>query len=242
MPAGDRRPVLDRVEFFDDRARDFPVSALLATQPVPRRQQLWQTRPTPLDQGREGACVGFAYAGELAAQPWIYSVDETFALDLYRRARDEDKAMGHAFAAGATLTAGARVCQRLGWIGEYRWAFGVDEVVDALISQGPVVLGIPWLEGMYETGAGGLVSVTGRRVGGHAILAHGYVPRHPTLGGEMVAWTNSWGSGYGLKGVGYIRVEDLGRLLSQNGEACVPTDRPAPGSEAGPVGGSSVSV
>lgn len=223
-----RRPVLDRVEYFDDRSRAFPIGPLLAAAPVPRRQQVWSPRSTPLDQGREGACVGFAFAGELAALPWAYQVDNSFAFTLYQQARREDEAMGNRWPAGASLLAGAKAAQKRGLIGQYRWAFGVEELVDTLIVHGPAVLGIPWTEDMYRTDRHGVVRTTGRRVGGHAIMANGYVPRHPVLGGEAIMWTNSWGRLYGLGGVGYIRLDDLARLLAQGGEVCVPTDMPLP--------------
>jgi hypothetical protein len=225
----DNSPILDRVEHFDDRSRNYAISDLLAPAPVERRQQIWTPRASPLDQGREGACVGFAFSGELAALPWKYEVDNAFAITLYQQAREQDRAMGNNWAAGASLLAGAKACQSRGLIGEYRWAFGVDDVINTLISHGPVILGIPWLSDMYETSQYGLVKVSGQQVGGHAIMANGYLPAHPTLGGEVVMWTNSWGADYGLNGVGYIRPQNLALLLSRGGEACVPTDRPIPG-------------
>jgi len=105
----------------------------------------------------------------------------------------------------------------------YRWAFGINDVIDTLIVKGPVVLGINWHEDMYETQPDGLVTVGGRLVGGHAILAHGFWPGHPQHG-DVIVWTNSWGPSYGRNGTGYIRVADLDRLLQNNGEACVATD------------------
>lgn len=217
-------PILDRREYFDERSRDFPVAPLLAGH-ADRVKTVWEPRPAPLDQGSEGACVGFAWSHELAATPHRYEVDDSSAFALYRAARDYDAQMGNHWDEGASLLAGAKAAKAGGWLAEYRWAFGLEEVLDTLVQQGPVVLGIGWYEQMYSTDPSGLVVVDGDRVGGHAIMANGYWPDHPEFG-DVVIWTNSWGRDYGLEGCGFIRTADLDRLLRDNGEACIPLDVP----------------
>lgn len=216
-------PVLDRVPVFDQRSRDYPVRQLMREAPT-RRKRMWSTRAEPLDQGREGACVGFAWSGELAATPVRKTVDNASALALYHAAQTEDRAMGHNYTAGASVLAGAKACKAAGSISSYHWAFGINDVIDTLVAKGPVVLGINWHRSMYYTNPDGLVTVDGPVVGGHAILAVGYWPNHPEFGTDVVAWFNSWGPTYGRKGTGYIRVADLDMLLQANGEACIATD------------------
>jgi hypothetical protein len=131
--------------------------------------------------------------------------------------------MGNNFPDGASVLAGAKVAKATGMVSQYRWAFGIDDVVDTLIQRGPVVLGLNWYESMYETDRQGRVTVSGALVGGHCITAFGFHPKHPIFG-PCVRWMNSWGPSYGLGGVGYITVPDLTRLLKENGEACIPTD------------------
>lgn len=187
---------------------------------------MWTVLPEPLNQGDEGACVGFAWSHELAAAPVeVRPIDDAYAFRLYALAQAADRAMGNSWPEGASVLAGAKACAAEGLISEYRWAFSVAEVVDTILGHGPVILGIPWLSGMYDTGPGGLVQVTGSEVGGHAIMAMGYLPDYQGHG-EVIAWQNSWGPGYGLRGIGYIRLPDLAALLAQQGEACVPTDTP----------------
>lgn len=217
-------PVLDRREHFDEKSREYPINRLLSGT-APRRAKVWRPRWAPLDQGEEGACVGHAWSGNLAATPHRHRVDNTAAFALYRQAQSQDRAMGNDWPAGASILAGAKAAVADGKVASYRWAFGVDEVIDTLVQHGPVVLGIPWHDGMYRTADAGLVQVAGPVVGGHAIMANGYLPRHPRHG-EVVAWTNSWGLNYGLRGRGFIRVTDLDALLKARGEACIPTDRP----------------
>lgn len=192
---------------------------------MPRRKQLW-TIPNslPLDQGSEGACVGFGWSAELAVDPITFNVSKNFALNVYNGARAIDQAEGNYWPEGASVLAGAKYAKRQGWISEYRWAFGIDDVIDALVSKGPVVLGVNWYDGMYATESDGRVRINGPLVGGHCILATGYWPDHPVWGGNWIQWMNSWGRTYGKMGVGWIRDIDLQRLLEENGEACVAMD------------------
>ena len=215
----------------DERSLNYPVRALTAGRKRPS-QVWWGSPKEKLDQGREGACVGFAWTNELLALP-VRSVlpqpGNAFALNVYRSAQKIDQWEGEAYE-GTSVLAGAKVLQLGGWIQGYRWAFSVDEVLDALAFLGPVVVGVPWLEGMYRTSADGLVRVEGRKVGGHAILLTGFGWRRfgGRFGGErlfVVRWRNSWGGSYGVGGDGFVRVEDLGLLLRDVGEACVPVGR-----------------
>lgn len=228
-------PTLDRIASFDERSRDYGVRRLIPA-PVPRKKRVWTVRSTPLDQGAEGACVGFGWSGELAATPVIYDVDDRFAFNLYRAAQAEDRAMGNNWTDGASVLAGAKACAKAGYVKQYHWAFTTDEVIDALIRKGPLVLGINWYESMYETqawpGGAHVIDVHGRLAGGHCILANGYVPDYTGLG-EVVVLTNSWGPGWGnTTGSALLRRSDLTRLLNEQGEACVASDVPPR-----PVGG-----
>lgn len=156
---------------------------------------------------------------------------DLFARNLYRSAQKVDEWEGEAYS-GTSVLAGAKVAKLGGFISGYRWAFSVSDVLDGLAFVGPVVLGVPWLESMYVTGPGGLVSVSGSRVGGHAIVATGFgvkdfrvsglVGRRAVQREFVVRWRNSWGSRYGVKGDGFIRLDDLALLLKQGGEACIP--------------------
>jgi hypothetical protein len=218
--------ILDWRSHHDERSRNFPVTALLAA--TPRRRRLWYPPVERIDQGREGACVGFAWTIELLASPVRarlgYDANE-FALNVYRAAQRIDEWPGENYS-GTSVLAGAKIVQQLGLIESYHWAFGIDDVIDTLVSFGPVVLGIPWYESMYTTDANGLVTVSGRKVGGHAITVTGYTRRR--FNGvieDVVRWRNSWGATYGKRGDGYIRVDDLAKLLADDGEACVPVGR-----------------
>lgn len=213
-------PVLDRVPWLDPRSRGFPA-VTSEVRAKPPRSYRWGVRAAPvLDQGREGACVGFGWSAELAARPVeVSGVSDGFALSLYRDAQAVDRREGRHFPDGATVLAGAKACSQLGFIGGYRWAFGLDEVVLTLGYRGPVVLGIDWYESMYEP-AGDTITVGGRLAGGHCILARGV-----DVKGQRVLLRNSWGPGWGKHGDAWISMGDLDRLLRARGEACIPERR-----------------
>lgn len=225
---------LDWVSRHDERSRDYSIRNRLSSKRVPRRKVMWE-EGIVLDQGSEGACVGFGWMGELLAQPVApdqqpeVNFANRLAIKFYKEAKKVDQWAGEDYE-GTSVLAGAQVMKNLGFITEYNWCFGIDDVRDALIAKGPVVIGIPWYNGMYDTLPGGLVSVSGELTGGHCILLTGYDPAMSFNGKtyEVFRWRNSWGSDYGVDGSGFITYNDLKMLLAENAEACVPIGRVKP--------------
>jgi hypothetical protein len=218
---------------FDKRSKQFPVSAIL-----PREQELkftlWKNGPI-IDQGSEGACVGFGWTAETMAGPiQIKLTDITkegvphdptdFAHYVYKNAQKVDQWPGEDYS-GTSVLAGAKVLMGLGILHEYRWAFSVNDIVGALMSHGPVVLGVNWYQGMYRAPDGKL-QIFGSKVGGHCLLAIGYNPSSEKFDGkETIFLQNSWGKGWGIDGIAEMTLEDLNRLVNEGGEACVPLAR-----------------
>ena len=217
------RPVLDVHFHKDPQSRAFASRSLLPA--TARFKRVWTTRRIPLDQGREGACVGFSCAGELAAKPAAYDVTNETALKIYDAARAVDRSEGRNYDSGATVLAGMKACQRAKYFSKYVWCFGIDDTINWIVRRGPVVLGINWYEGMFEPNPEGLLRISGGIAGGHAILANGFWPAHPKFG-DVLVLTNSWGRDWGLNGRCYLPVEDATRLLSEDGEVAAPTDFP----------------
>ena len=190
---------------------------------------------TILDQGSEGACVGFAWTGELLAEPAAPKTQPSaeyankLASVFYHDAKKVDEWPGENYD-GTSVLAGAKVMHARGLIGEYRWCFSIKDVRNALIEEGPVVIGIPWFDGMYETDSNGVVQISGDLAGGHAIVLTGYDPQFKigNVTEEHFKWTNSWGDDYGIDGSGWISRRNLEFLLAQSGEACVPMQRQVP--------------
>jgi len=218
---------LDREIRFDERSRNYPISSILTSTKL--RNKTWKCEEN-LDQGSEGACVGFAWAHELNAVPYTIPVTNETARTVYYAAQQWDVWAGTSYD-GTSVIAGAKTINSLGFMGEYRWAFGIDDVVQTLSNHGPIVLGINWYEGMFNTDANGFIHPTGNVAGGHAILANGIQVREKNgwfwrmLPDPIIRLHNSWGTAWGVNGEAFIYASELAKLLNENGEACVPVER-----------------
>lgn len=232
--------VLDRYPEFDERSRLWRAVEGIATQTV--RSFTWWC-DICLDQGYEGACVGFSITHELAARPKIVLRDANFAHQLYYRAQQLDEWEGEDYD-GTSVLAGMKAVREIKnslgqpLISEYRWAFGLKDVAQVLSYKGPMVLGINWYEDMFYWDSNYFIKPTGDVAGGHAILCNGIkIIRKPGITAWPPNWLdvdldksyvrllNSWGLSYGLNGHVFVTLRDLGFLLSQQGEAAIPTIR-----------------
>lgn len=227
-----RDRVLDWGPNHDPKSLSFAIRPLLTVPPV-RRNKLWTPGPV-LDQGREGACVGFGWASEALSTPvavdlkrmkYVVPQDPNkFASGIYHDAKYIDEWAGEDYD-GTSVLAGAKIMKKYGLVKEYRWAFGINDVIDAILAKGPVVLGIYWYDSMYEA-PNGVVDVSGDIVGGHCILAVGFrLAKDSKLGVDSVILKNSWGYDWGNFGLAEISVDQLAALLKNDGEACIPSIR-----------------
>jgi hypothetical protein len=218
---------LDRQVNFDEKSRSFPIRELLSDGRMSNKH--WKCEKH-LDQGTEGACVGFAWTHELNAVPFRVRVITNTAKTIYYAAQQWDQWAGTEYD-GTSVIAGAKVVHSLGHMPEYRWAFGIEDVLRTLSEHGPIVLGINWYEGMFNTNAEGFIAPTGGVAGGHAILAKAVQFRKregfwwKDLPEPIITLHNSWNTSWGVNGDAYITASDLATLLSQQGEACVPVKR-----------------
>lgn len=239
MTIDNRQRILDWKPRYDERSRRYRSVAGIETRPM--RSYSWSCQAW-LDQGREGACVGFGWSHELCARPKVHMVDEAFATDVYNKAKQIDEWPGEEYD-GTSVLAGALVIyntlnsqgQRL--IGGYSWAFSVEELVRTIAYKGPVVLGINWYENMYDPDENGYIWAEGPLAGGHCLLANGF--RYRRLGGtgeytyanmdkklSRIRVHNSWGKGWGIDGEGFIDIENLEYLFNvEGGEGCLPVLR-----------------
>jgi papain like protease len=217
------RPIVDLQFYKDPRSRDYGTRSVVGH--TARFKRVWTTRREPLDQGNEGECVGFCNAGVLAAKPLAYAVQNSTGRKIFAAAKAFDESQGRYFSEGATMIAGLQVCRKANYYRTFGWNFGIDDTINWLVRRGPVALGINWYESMYETDSKGLIVVDGPIAGGHAILANGFWPNHPEFG-DVLVLTNSWGSGWGINGRGYLPVESAKRLLAEDGESAAIVEFP----------------
>lgn len=216
----DRR--LDRIVQFDERSRKFKIRTLIAERKL--RSYTWRLS-TILDQGSEGSCVGHGCGHELLARPAEASpqiVDHNYAKKkIYWEAQRNDEWNGGSYPGawphyeGTSVLAGVKVLQSLGWCDEYRWAFGLNEVLLGIGYSGPCILGIPWYSGMSDVDENGFIHATGSVQGGHCILAVAVNVKE-----KYVVLANSWGKKWGEAGFCKISFADLEKCLKNDGEAC----------------------
>ncbi len=240
-------PRLDRIALFDPASKGYPVRRLLAESALPTGLTYLTAPPRSftwgidivLDQGREGACVGFSFAHEAAARPDRRFVTTSDALAVYRRAQFLDPWPGEAYS-GTAVLAGAKASVEKGWLAEYRWAFTLEDIVRTLGYLGPVVFGMDWHQGDYQVNAAGFITGAGVVAGGHAILAVGvkivWKAGTPTTGRTFadvdldqsyVTLHNSWGPRFGAHGKAKMTLRELARRMDAGGECCVPVKRGA---------------
>ncbi len=228
-------PRLDRIEEFDEASRDYPICAVITQErPTTKLWTIPDGEPV-LDQGQEGACVGFGVTNELRFFPVpMTGLNEAFAREtIYWQAQRIDQWPGGSYPGatpvyeGTSVLAGIKVAAKLGFYGEYRWAFNEAEMALAVSQIGPAVIGVPWYRGMFKPDSRGYLRPTGPIAGGHCVLVCGITVTSVTGDGYYTIY-NSWGAGWGRNGTARIRRTDMARLLANRGECCLITQRTHP--------------
>lgn len=197
-----------------------PVEASLPT------KKLWTISSQHLDQGATGTCVGHGLRNFLRCAPIQTVAKSPSAYDIYRDAvlldvwtdndseatlPDGDPDMYY----GTSVRAGAKALASRGKLSSYAWAFSLKPALQWVLAKGPVVLGTNWYEGMFTPDANGLVTISGDVAGGHCYLWRGV----DTVTG-LARLTNSWGNEWARKGDFFLSLDDLDRLIAEDGEVC----------------------
>ncbi len=179
-------------------------------------------------------CVGFGVTHELMFYPVpVRRVDATFAREkIYWVAQEGDPWPGGSYPGaspayeGTSVLYGVKAAADLGYYKEYRWATSENELALGVGYLGPAIIGVDWYEGMFEPDSKGFIRPTGEKMGGHCCLIIGINIRS----GHYVI-RNSWGPTWGDNGNCKISREDMSKLIRDNGEACIISQRtiPAPG-------------
>ena len=192
---------------------------LTATALTDVTSRLWTLGNPVLDQGTEGACVGFGVTNTVSAHPVKLRLSHPLqtALGMYYGARRVDDFPGEAYS-GTSVTAGCKMAVEMGFASGYRWAMGVEALALAILNESPAVIGVPWTEGMFTPDNNGLIHATGAVQGGHCVCVRGF-NRHTNL----FRIRQSWGISHGLNGDVFLSYADMDTILQQNGECAVLT-------------------
>jgi hypothetical protein len=204
----------------------------------------WQRRAAIFDQGQLGSCTGNAAAGILATDsavgPGVTSVtvkgaarpvDESLAVDLYKVATTLDNVPGSypPDDTGSSGLGAAKALKAWGLAAGYTHAFSLTALKSAL-QTGPAMLGVVWLNSMFDPGADGTLPVDRKSglAGGHEIVCSGW-------DGGRFRLDNSWGASWGDRGSCWVAEADMQWLLSQQGDVTVPALVSAPQPAPTPV-------
>ncbi len=229
-----RRPPPDQ-----KHSEKYPLRRTTTVETAERTLKLpYHYRPK-YDQGKEGACVGFALS-------WAMSILNRQFYDafwLYRQAQRVDDWPGEDYS-GTSVRAGCDVLRDQGHrllhqhshehhperdhgIQRNEWATTVDSIRSCIASGVPVVMGVDWMTNFdapvkkgreYWIGEGDL----GRIRGGHAICAYAVSDKR-----QAVKLVNSWSTSYPLVWLGYDVLQRLLDGIAYPGEATVLVDRSA---------------
>lgn len=220
-------PRLGRIPFWDPRSNNYLLRQLPSYGAYKLRSYTWHIG-VQLDQGQEGACVGFSFGHELACTPVpVMGITNQFARErLYWTFQQNDDWPGGAYPGavpqyeGTTVHAGAMNLKSRGYYGEVRWADTEEEFAYAIGYYGPGVIGVNWYQGMMNIDTNGILQPTGSIAGGHAILVKGFSYKK-----GLYRLHNSWGSNWGINGDAYVTRDTMARLRSEQGEFCIPIRR-----------------
>lgn len=212
---------LDRIVRFDEQSRAFPMSEVLREVTYKPRSYTWNIYDV-LDQGEEGACVGFGCTHELMARPAVVlGLTNSDGFRYYNMAKTLDAWEGENYD-GTSVIAGAKAIRLAGFIKEFRWIFAdPDEVIKTLGYFGPIILGVYWHQNMFDTNEEGMIYPTGPIIGGHCIIANGIMYNKSNPMKSKIKLQNSWGTDWGVGGSCYMYLDDLINLVRNDGEMCV---------------------
>lgn len=223
---------LGRLHAPDERDHNFKLVDRLPDVPLPDSKYWWNLGAR-LDQGNTGTCVAHGWTHRMENAP-VVPKGTINPFDLYREIVLADEFSDNDFEAnevdsnlqfGSSVRGGAKVLAAKGLITEYTWAFDLDTAIRAILTKGPVVIGVNWYTGMfypkirYEKP---VIEVTGGVEGGHCVCIDGASNKL-----KLVRILNSWGPDWGYRGMAYLSFSDFERLILEDGEVCMPTERSA---------------
>jgi len=170
-----------------------------------------------LNQGDTQHCVGFSMAHFCRCLPMKTLYEDADGHSIYYEAVEISGS--EAKEIGTTIRNGAKALQQRGRIKHYALFNGsekVSDIINWILTTGPISVGTNWYESMNHPNADGLVFPMGEIVGGHAYLING-VDKYTGL----MEFVNSWGDAWGKSGTFKMSIADFTSLFSDGGDAII---------------------
>jgi hypothetical protein len=202
---------LGRIHAPDLRDLEFPMAAPVST----RTSRFWWAYKVRLDQGQTPRCVAFAWSHFIVDSPTTHPAPLVDPDVLYHEAQTLDEWPGEDYE-GTSVRGGVKALSAHAEISEYRWATDINTIAANILEVGPVIVGTNCYTGFFNPDSNNYVHLTGIVEGGHAYKLDGVnVPM------RFFRIKNSWGSSWGRGGFARISFDDMARLLTEDGEACL---------------------
>lgn len=218
-----------RLPALDHRDKRFLLRARIDTDALakaPKPYKYWYTAPA-LDQGATPQCVAYSGGHFLEAGPVTNKIGKPVRPtleNLYHECQDNDEWPGSDYE-GTSVRALFKVLQRRGFVSRYEWAYQALDIAAWVLTQGPMVVGTDWFDGMMgdtvTNARTDFITPTGYPLGGHAWLIKGVNLNKPCPDGTMGAFRmlNSWGRSWMTDGMAWISFASMQKLLDMAGEA-----------------------
>lgn len=214
---------------FDVVKAEHPKNRLFAASVVqpgwtqkPHRDVRW-TPGAQLDQGSEGACVGFGCMAEALATPVrtrAATNPNAQGFRMYAEAKRRDEWQGENYD-GTSLTGGGNAMRAMGYLDNFFWLKTVREIALAISWSGPVVIGIPWTDRMDRLDRSSEYFEFGGTIRGwHCVLLYsvrGFAAGSPYIGRPFFDMRNSWGG----ESNGRLDAAAMANMFSEGADAWV---------------------
>lgn len=203
------------------RPQEFRAKDVLPRRTPGITHRNWWTGGWWGDQGYTAECTIYSWLHAIhdgpVTHPYLKQKPLADPTTLYREGQTLDGTPHRDTYSGLTSDAAAKVMKRRGYIGEYRWALTLEEMITALLLAGPVTFGIWWREGMNHPDEKGMVRYEGEHWGaGHQFVIDGV-----NVDRRWFRCKNSWGRKWGKTGFFLMDFDDVWQALDEGGEACI---------------------